>query len=246
MRIWGRREIRAAVEQWPEQRRYDTFAAWVQRYLPIWHAGFARYAAATNLPEAKRELYATRINEVMDRCVALRAGEPMPKARVKETDSAISTLTWGASSHFGTSPWTTTARTAALQIRSLLHRAPEPATPEWVASGVYDWAEIETRFPGDSAAMLQELTIAEREAAGSGRSDGHHLVYGRVAREWGLEREGNAVYAAVDAIMQHIDDSPEPFSIPAGFWDERSSVATDQRAASYERFHGKPRPPWLT
>ena len=244
-RIWGRGDIAAVVESWPEQQRYDTYAAWVARYLPIWREGFERYAQAVDLPAAKRELFTTRIDELFDRCDALRAGESMPKARVKETESAVSALTDGALRTFAVEPWTTTVRTAALQIRYLLRIATEGASPVLFAGGVYDWAEIETQFPGSSSGMLQQLTREERDAAGPGYFDGHHLLYGRVARGWGLGASGQAVYAAVDEIMHRIGTSPEPYIIPEGFWEARSHIAVEQRAAAYEQFHGKKPPKWV-
>ena len=244
-RIWGRGDIAELVSDWPEQRRYEIYAAWVARYLPIWHEGFARYADAVDLADSKRELFTARVNELLDRCDALRAGEAMPKARVNETESAVSALSHGALRSFGTEPWTTTVRTAALQIRHLLRIAKEGASPGRFASGVYDWAEMETRFPGDSSAMLQQLTLEEREAAGPGYFDGHHLLYGRVAREWGLGESGQAVYAAVDEIMQHLETPPKPYVIPDGFWQPGSDLAREQRATAHEQFHGKQPPKWL-
>lgn len=172
-RVEGRADIAAVVGGWPEQQRYDIYAAWVARYLPIWREGFSRYADSAEVSIAKRALFTTRIDELFDRCAALRAGETMPKARLNETESAVNALSNGAPWRFGCSPWTTTVRTAALQVRHLLRIAKESASPGLLASAVYDWAEIETQFPGDSSAMLQQLTLEERESAGPGYFDGH-------------------------------------------------------------------------
>lgn len=204
-----------------------------------------RYADAVDLSSAKRELFTTRMDELFDRCRALRAGEAMPKARLNETESAVSALSHGARRTFLAEPWTTTVRTAALQVRHLLRIAKEGASPTLFAAGVYRWAEIEAQFPGDSSEMLQELTREERDAAGAGYFDGHHLVYSRVAQEWGLGENGEAVYAAVDEIMQRLGSPPETYVIPDGFWEPRSNVALEQRAAGYEQFHGKPSPKWF-
>lgn len=204
-----------------------------------------RYADAVDLSEPKRELFTTRMDELFDRCRALRAGEAMPKARLNETESAVSALSHGAPRTFHAEPWTTTVRTAALQVRYLLRIAEEGAVLSVFAAGVYDWAKIEAQFPGDSSVMLQQLTREERDAAGPGYFDGHHLVYGRVAREWGLGEDGAAVYAAVDEIMQGLGSPPETYVIPDGFWEPRSNVALEQRAVGYEQFHGKPPPKWL-
>lgn len=187
-----------------------------------------------------------RIDELFDRCNALRSGETMPKARLNETESAVSALSNGSLRTFGVEPWTTTVRNAALQIRHFVRMAKESASPTLLAGAVYDWAELETRFPGDSSALLQQLTRAEREGAGPGYFDGHHLLYGRPAQEWGLGAEGQAVYAAVDQIMQRSLQPPaEPYVLPADFWEPKSDVARSQRAAAYEQFHGKQPPSWL-
>lgn len=243
--VWGRADIARVVAPWSEQERYELLARWTARYLPIWFDAYPRYAERVGLTSAKRELQTTRMGELIERCAALRAKEKVPKVRLNETESAISALTALAPQRLTDGPWGTRIRSAALTARQLLQVAQEGARPDHAAAAVYRWAEIESAFPGDSASLLQTLTAQERQAAGPGFADGHHLVYGRPCLERGLEGEGRAVYAWVAAIMDKIEDDPGPFQVEEHFWTSDSTLARAQRAQSYESFHGKPAPGWL-
>jgi|GEM_PF-3129751 len=243
--VIGRADIRRVVEAWPEPERYETMRLRVARYLPIWHAAYARYADAAGVSDAKRELQTQRMTDFLELCAALRAGDKVTKKRLNETESAISALTHFAPMTFPHEPWTVRIRSAALTARHFLETARSGAGPERFAAAVYGWAEIESAFPGDSSALLQELAASERAAAGDGYFDGHHLVYGRLCRERGLEAEGLAVYAAVADIMRSLGEDPGPFSLGDDFWQPSPSPARGQRADAHERFHGRAAPGWM-
>ncbi|UFU01915.1 hypothetical protein LQF12_10345 [Ruania suaedae] len=241
----SRPDIDAVVQEWTEAERFAFYSRWVARYLPIWHAAYARYAEQTGVDAPKRELFTQRMDELIERGAAVRAGERVVKARLNETQSAISALTAHAPNAFGVAPWTTRIRTAALTARHFLQVCSDGAKPSLVTAGVYTWAEIESGFPGDSAAMLMMLTPKERASAGPGVADAHHLVYARPCQEHGLAEEGRAVYDAVAAIMSDPGRDPGPFPLDDGFWVTSPSPARAQQAQAYEKFHGRQAPPWM-
>ncbi|MFT3899252.1 MAG: hypothetical protein QM728_03280 [Gordonia sp. (in: high G+C Gram-positive bacteria)] len=242
--VWGRGDIERAVADWPEEQRYEAMVRWTARYLPLWHDAFARYADDVDLAPDKRELFTARMTELIERCADIRRGERVVKARIKETESAISALSNGAARHYAAQPWNPQIRTAALTARHLLRAAEEGADAEKLAAGVYSWAEIESGFPGDSSSLLQALTTAERAAAGHGFYDGHHLLYGRPCQQAGLAAEGRAVYASVARIMADLGADPGPFPTPEGFWTLRPSPAVEQADMAYEAFHSHRPPRW--
>ncbi|MDT9595309.1 hypothetical protein RDV89_19635 [Nocardioides zeae] len=220
----GRADVARVLAGWTEQERYELCRRWVARYLPLWHEAYARYADAAGIADEKRTLHTQRMGELVERCQQLRDGVRMPKARVNETESAISALTEMAPRILVGPPWSTVVRNAALTARYFVALSRDGASLDRVAASVYRWAEVESGFPGRSDWLLQQLTPAERARAGDGHFDGHHLLYARPCRDAGLEAEGRAVYDAVADIMGRLDEDPGPFLVDDEFFTPRPAA----------------------
>lgn len=232
---------------WEPERLVALHRRRVERYLPIWFAVYPILADATGVAEDKRELHRLRMTELLERVDGLMAGERLVKARLDETESAISTVTNGIRVRMPAEPWSERARNAALTARHHLHfvGAKQSGYAAKLAGAVYGWAETETGFQGDSAALLQRLTPEERRPGpDDDYNDNHHLLYGRPAQQAGLGKQGQAVYAEVARILQDLDADLDPFVVDASFWKGAPSPAAQQRAEAYRDFHGKPPPPW--
>jgi hypothetical protein len=245
--VIGRGEIRRMFEGWEPERLVALHRRRVERYLPIWFAVHPILADAAELSDEKRDLHRLRMTELLDRVDGLMSGERLVKARLNETESAISTVTNGIRARMPAEPWSERARNAALTARHHLQfvGARESGYAAKLAGAVYVWAEIETGFQGDTASLLQRLTPEERRPGPHDDYHDHqHLLYGRPAQQAGLGKQGLAVYAEVARIMQSLDDNLEPFVVDASFWKGAPSPAARQRAEAYRDFHGKPPPPW--
>lgn len=240
-------EISSRLAPFGDDELYRVHKLWVARYVPVWHTVHPEIATAAGWDEAKRAKHRAAIDDYFRRCDIWFSGGTIPKARRNEVESAISAVTHFGSVHLPHAPWLHRAREAVLELRFLLHFVTSRSLAERLqrtATAPYHWAEIDTGWPADTAALLAQVP---RDLYRADPVEATVGVYTLVAPRLGLHAEARAVIERVRDIVDHFGTDPGPFppGLAALAVSDGGAAARAQHAAHYEQFHGRPPPSWL-